>query len=59
MKNQRRGRGVPKAEVGGVTQVPENSLHRFLMRSPRRCLKTSALTYQELDVRPRRRQVEE
>jgi hypothetical protein len=43
----------------GVTQVPENSLHHFLIRSPRRRLKTSAQTYQELDVRPRRRQVEE
>jgi hypothetical protein len=42
MKRQRRGRGVPKAEVGSVTQVPENSLHRLPMRSPRRCLKTSA-----------------
>jgi hypothetical protein len=51
MKHQRRGRGVPKAEVGGVTQVPENSLHRLPMRSPRRCLKTSAQTYRELDVR--------
>jgi hypothetical protein len=56
MKHQRRGRGVPKAEVGSVTQVPENSLHRLSMRSPRRRLKTSAQTYRELDVRPRRRQ---
>jgi hypothetical protein len=31
MKRQRRGRGVPKAEVGSVTQVPENSLHRLPM----------------------------
>jgi hypothetical protein len=31
MKRQRRGRRVPKAEVGGVTQVPENSLHRLPM----------------------------
>jgi hypothetical protein len=59
MKSQRRGRGVPKVEVGGVTQVPENSLHRLLMRSPWRRLKTSAQTYQELDVQPRHRQVEE
>jgi hypothetical protein len=29
MKRQRRRRGVPKAEVGSVTQVPENSLHRL------------------------------
>jgi hypothetical protein len=50
MKHQRRGRGVLKAEVGSVTQVPENSLHRLPMRSPRRCLKTSAQTYRELDV---------
>jgi hypothetical protein len=59
MKRQRRGRGVPKAEVGGVPQVPENSLHRLLMRSPWRRLKTSAQTYRELDVWPRRHQVEE
>jgi hypothetical protein len=59
MKSQRRGRGVPKAEVRGVTQVPENSLHRLPMRSPRRRLKTSAQTYRELDVRPCRCQVEE
>jgi hypothetical protein len=59
MKRQRRGCGVPKAEVGSVTQVPENSPHRLHMRSPRRPLKTSAQTYRELDVRPRRRQVEE
>jgi hypothetical protein len=59
MKSQRRGRGVPKAEVGGVTQVPENSLHGLSMRSPRRRLKTSTQTYRELDVRPRRRQVQE
>jgi hypothetical protein len=31
MKSQRRGREVPKAEVRGVTQVPENSLHRLSM----------------------------
>jgi hypothetical protein len=31
MKSQRRGRRVPKAEVGSVTQVPENSLHRLPM----------------------------
>jgi hypothetical protein len=59
MKRQRRGRGVRKAEVGSVTQLPENSLHRLPMRSPRRCLKTSAQTYREQDVRPRRCQVEE
>jgi hypothetical protein len=59
MKRQRRGRGVPKVEVKSVTQVPENSLHRLLMRSPRRRLKTSAQTYRELDVRPLCRQVEE
>jgi hypothetical protein len=59
MKSQRRGRGVPKAEVGSMTQVPENSLHRLPMRSPRRRLKTSTQTYRELDVLPRRRQVEE
>jgi hypothetical protein len=39
MKRQRRGRGVPKAEVGSVTQVPEKSLHRLPMRSPRRRFK--------------------
>jgi hypothetical protein len=59
IKSQRRGRGVPKAEVGSVIQVPENSLHRLPMRSPRRRLKTSAQRYRELDVWPRRRQVEE
>jgi hypothetical protein len=59
IKRQRRGRGVPKAEVGGVTQVPENSLHRLQMQSPWRHLKMSAQTYRELDVQPRRRQVEE
>jgi hypothetical protein len=59
MKSQRGGHGVPKAKVGGVMQVPKNSLHRLPMRSPRRRLKMSAQTYQELDVRPRRRQVEE
>jgi hypothetical protein len=59
MKRQRRRHGVPKAEVGSVTQVPENSLHCLPMRSPRRHLKTSAQTYQELDVRPHRRPVEE
>jgi hypothetical protein len=58
MKSQRRGRGVPKAEVGSVTQVPENSLHRLPMRSPRRRLKMSAQTYRELDVRPHCYQVE-
>jgi hypothetical protein len=31
MKSQRRGCGVLKAEVGSVTQVPENSLHRLPM----------------------------
>jgi hypothetical protein len=59
MKCQRRRRGVPKAEVGSVTQLPENALDRLPMRSPWRCLKTSTQTYRELDVRPRRRQVEE
>jgi hypothetical protein len=59
MKRQRRARRVPKAKVGSVTQVPENSLHRLPMRSPQRRLKTSAQTYRELDVRPHRRQVEE
>jgi hypothetical protein len=42
MKSQRKGRAVPKVEVGGVMQVPENSLHHLSMRSPRRRLKTSA-----------------
>jgi hypothetical protein len=55
MKRQRRGRGLPKAEIGSVTQVPENALDRLPMRSPWRCLKTSAQTYRELDVRPHRR----
>jgi hypothetical protein len=32
-------RGVPKAEVGSVTQVPENSLHRLPMWGPQRRLK--------------------
>jgi hypothetical protein len=59
MKHQRRGRGVPKAEVGSVTLVPENSLHCLPMRSPRRRLKTSAQTYREPNVWPRRHQVEE
>jgi hypothetical protein len=59
MKSQRRGSGVPKAEVRSVARLPKNSLHCLPMRSPRRCLKTSAQTYRELDVRPRRRQVEE
>jgi hypothetical protein len=59
MKSQRRGRRIPKAEVGGVTQVPKNSVHRLPMRIPWRCLKTSAQTYRELDVRPGRRQAEE
>jgi hypothetical protein len=59
MKRQRRRRGVPKAEVGSVTQVPENSLHHLPMRSPWRRLKTSAQTYRKLDVRPCHRQVEE
>jgi hypothetical protein len=58
-KSQRRGRRVPKAKVENVTQIPENSLHRFPMRSPRRCFKTSAQTYRELDVCPRRHQLEE
>jgi hypothetical protein len=57
MKRQRRRCGVPMAEVGSLTQVPENSLHCLPMRSPRRRLKMSAQTYGELDVRPRRRQV--
>jgi hypothetical protein len=34
MKRQRRGRGVPKAEVGSVTQVTEYALDRLPMRSP-------------------------
>jgi hypothetical protein len=59
MKRQRRRRWVPKAKVGSVTQVPENSLYCLPMRSPRRRLKTSTQIYRELDVRPRRRQVEE
>jgi hypothetical protein len=59
MKRQRGRRGVPKAEVGSVTQVPKNALNRLPMRSPRRRLKTSAQTYRELDVRPCHRQVEE
>jgi hypothetical protein len=59
MKSQRRGCGVPKAEVGGVTQVPQNSLYRLSMQSFQRHWKTSAQTYRELDVRPHRRQVEE
>jgi hypothetical protein len=45
MKSQRRGRRVPKPEVGSVTQVPENSLHRLPIQSPRRCLKMSTQTY--------------
>jgi hypothetical protein len=59
MKRQRRRRGVPKTEVGSVTQVPEYALNRLLMRSPWRRLKMSARTYRELEVRPRRHQVEE
>jgi hypothetical protein len=57
MNLQRRGRRVPKTEIRGVTQVPENSLHRLPMRSPQKHLKTSAQTYRELDVRPRFRQL--
>jgi hypothetical protein len=34
-----------------VTQVPENSLHRLTMRSPRRRLKICTQTYRELDIR--------
>jgi hypothetical protein len=49
-KSQKRGRGVTKAEVGSVTQVPECTLDCLLMRSPWRRLKTSAQTYRELDV---------
>jgi hypothetical protein len=59
MKHQTRRRRVPKAEVESVTQVPEYALDRLPMRSPWRRLKTSAQTYWKLDVRPRRRQVEE
>jgi hypothetical protein len=59
MKSQRRRRGVPKAEVGSVTQIPENALDCLPMRSPWRRLKMSAQTYRELDVWPHRRQVEE
>jgi hypothetical protein len=59
MKHQRRRRGVPKAEVGSVTQVPKYALDRLPMRSPWRRLKTSAQTYRELDVWSHRRQVEE
>jgi hypothetical protein len=58
-KRQRRGRGLPKADVENVTQVPKNSLHCLPVRSPRRRLKTSAQTYRELDVRSCRFQVEE
>jgi hypothetical protein len=39
MKRQRRRRGVPQAEVGSVTEVPEYALDRLLMRSPWRRLK--------------------
>jgi hypothetical protein len=42
MKRQRRRRGVPKAKVGSVTQVPEYVLDRLPMRSPWRRLKMSA-----------------
>jgi hypothetical protein len=59
MKSQIRRRGVPKAEVGTVTPIPENALDRLPMRSPWRRLKASAQTYRELDVQPRCRQVEE
>jgi hypothetical protein len=31
MKRQRRGRGIPKAKVGSVTQVPEYALHHLPM----------------------------
>jgi hypothetical protein len=41
MKRQRRGRRIPMAKVGSVTQLPENLLHCLPMRSPRRRLKTS------------------
>jgi hypothetical protein len=43
-KRQRRGRGVPKAEAGSVTQVPEYALDRLSMWSPWRRLRTSAQT---------------
>jgi hypothetical protein len=59
MKSQRRRKGVPKAEVGSVAQVPEYALDLLPMRSPWRRLKTSAQTYRELDIRPHHRQVEE
>jgi hypothetical protein len=59
MKSQRRRRGVPKAEVGSVTQVLEFALDRLAMRSPWGRLNTSAQAYRELDVQTRRRQVEE
>jgi hypothetical protein len=42
MKHQRRRRGVPKAEVGSVTQVPKYVLDRLAMQSPWRRLKMRA-----------------
>jgi hypothetical protein len=45
VKSQRRRRRVPKAEVGSVTQIPENTLDRLPMRSPWRRVKTSTQTY--------------
>jgi hypothetical protein len=34
MKRQRRRSGIPKADVGSVTQIPENALDCLPMRSP-------------------------
>jgi hypothetical protein len=59
MKCQRRRHGVAKAEVGSVSQIPEYALDFLPMRSPLRRLKMSTHTYWELDVQPRRCEVQE
>jgi hypothetical protein len=45
MKSQRRRRGVPKAEVGSMSQIPKYAFDCLPMRSPWKRLKTSAHTY--------------
>jgi hypothetical protein len=45
MKSQIRRHGVPKAEFGSMSQIPEYALDCLLMWSPWRHLKTSAQTY--------------
>jgi hypothetical protein len=58
-EQKRRGRQVPKTKLRSVLKIPEDPLDGWPIWSPRRCLKTSAQTHRKLDVRPRRRQVQE